>query len=91
MYIHVNTVVNISVRVDEKLKNKMERLGEVNWSEIIREAIRTRINQENQRNLAKAVLINEKIRKNAIKGYDSASIIREWRERQINKLDDLQE
>lgn len=81
MYIHVNTMVNISVRVDEKLKKEMEQLREVNWSKIIREAIRTRIDQEKQRNLAKAVLINEKIRKTATKGYDSTNVIREWRER----------
>ena len=80
MYIHVKTVANISVRVDNNLKKEMERLKEINWSEIIREAIRTRIDQENQRNLAKAVLINEQIRKYASKGYDSTQIIRQWRE-----------
>lgn len=81
MYIRVIKLVNISVRVDEKLKKEMEELKEVNWSEIIREAIRLRINQEEQKNLAKAVLLNEKIRKSAPKGYDSTNIIREWRER----------
>ena len=73
-------MVNISVRVDKALKKEMERLKEVNWSEIIREAIRARIDQEHQRNLAKAVLINEQIRKSAPQNYDSTTIIREWRE-----------
>ena len=82
MYIQeVKFVVNISVRVDDKLKKEMERLKQVNWSEVIRVAIKERLNQESQKNLAKAVLINEKIRKVAPKGYDSTSIIREWRDR----------
>ncbi len=73
-------MANISVRVDQELKKEMERLKDVNWSEIIREAIRTRITEEKQRNLAKAVLINEQIRKSAVEGYDSTLLIREWRD-----------
>lgn len=74
-------MVNISVRVDERMKKEMERLTQVNWSEVIRIAIKERLDQEKQKNLAKAVLINEKIRKKAPSGYDSARIIREWRDR----------
>ena len=74
-------MANISVRVDEKMKKEMERLKQVNWSEVIRVAIKERLDQEKQKNLAKAVLINEKIRKKAPKGYDSTRIIREWRDR----------
>ncbi len=73
-------MANISVRVDDKLKKEMEQLRQVNWSEIIREAIKSRVSQEKQRNLAKAVLINEKIRKTAPIGYDSTDVIREWRD-----------
>ncbi len=73
-------MANISVRIDEKMKKEMEQMRQVNWSEIIREAIRDRLNQEKQKNLAKAVLINERIRKKAPIGYDSTDIIREWRE-----------
>jgi Arc/MetJ-type ribon-helix-helix transcriptional regulator len=74
-------MVNISVRVDERMKKEMERLTQVNWSEVIRIAIKERLDQEKQKNLAKAVLINEKIRKKAPSGYDSTRIIREWRDR----------
>ncbi|MHA2247085.1 MAG: ribbon-helix-helix protein, CopG family [Candidatus Hodarchaeales archaeon] len=73
-------MANISVRIDEKMKKEMEQMRQVNWSEIIREAIRDRLNQEKQKNLAKAVLINERIRKKAPIGYDSTDIIRVWRE-----------
>lgn len=80
-------MVNISVRVDERMKKEMERLSEVNWSEVIRIAIKERLDQEKQKNLAKAVLINEKIRKKAPNGYDSTRIIREWRERKSQSTD----
>ncbi len=73
-------MVNISVRVDDDMKKKMENLKQVNWSEIIREAIKKRIDQESQKNLAKAVLYNEQIRKVAPKDYDSTEVIRKWRE-----------
>ncbi len=69
-------MANISVRVDDETKKEMEKLKQVNWSEIIREAIKNRIDQEFQNNLAKAVLSNEKIRKKAPEGYDSTNIIR---------------
>ncbi len=74
-------MANISVRVDEKMKKEMEQLKQVNWNEVIRTAIKERLNQEKQKNLAKAVLINEKIRKTAPEGYDSTKVIREWREK----------
>ena len=47
-------MANISVRIDEQMKKEMEQMRQVNWSEIIREAIKNRLNQEKQKNLAKA-------------------------------------
>ncbi|MHA1973195.1 MAG: hypothetical protein ACTSW1_09390 [Candidatus Hodarchaeales archaeon] len=73
-------MVNISVRIDEELKNEMEKLDEVNWSQVLRSAIRKRLTQEKEKNLAKAVLLNEKIRKIAPEGFDSTEIIRKWRD-----------
>lgn len=75
------TMVNISVRVDKSLKEEMDKKREVNWSEIIRKAIRMHLKERVDRNLAKAVLMNEQLRKKAPEGYDSANVIREWRER----------
>jgi Arc/MetJ-type ribon-helix-helix transcriptional regulator len=51
----------------------------VNWSEVIRESIRKKIEEENGRNIAEAVLLNEELRKPAPKGWDSAKVIRGWR------------
>ncbi len=70
----------ISVRVDEDLKKKMEKMKQVNWSEIVRKAIKEKIEQQGHKNIAKAVLINEEIRKRAPSEFDSTVIIRQWRE-----------
>ncbi len=69
----------ISVRVDRETKRKMDAYKHINWSEVIREAIREKIRSE-QRNLARAVLLNEKLRKKAPEGWDSTRMIRFWRE-----------
>jgi len=57
----------------------MKKLKHVNWSEVIRESIRKKIEEENGRNIAEAVLLNEKLRKPAPKGWDSVKVIRGWR------------
>ncbi len=71
----------ISVRVSDEIKKRMDRLKHINWSEVIRRAIIKTLEEEEGRNLARAVLLNEKIRKKAPKGWDSTEIIRYWRQR----------
>jgi metal-responsive CopG/Arc/MetJ family transcriptional regulator len=73
-------MVTFSIRIDSELKKKMDALKHLNWSEIIRNAIRTEIQKEREINKAKAVLLNEKIRKIAPKDFDSVDIIRKFRE-----------
>jgi Arc/MetJ-type ribon-helix-helix transcriptional regulator len=68
----------ITVKVDEELRERMKRLRYVNWSEVIRESIRKKIEEEDGRNIAEAVLLNERLRKAAPEGWDSAKLIREW-------------
>ncbi|MHA1490627.1 MAG: hypothetical protein ACTSRI_13345 [Promethearchaeota archaeon] len=70
----------ISVRIDLELKKKMDKLKHLNWSEIIRKAIKHEIQNEIEKNLAKAVLINEKIRKKAPEDFNSVDLIRSFRE-----------
>jgi len=58
----------------------MEKYKHINWSEVVRQAILKTLEKEEERNLAKAVLLNEK---NVIvpeEGYSSVEIIRKWRE-----------
>ncbi len=70
----------ISVRIDSKLKKMMESYKHINWSEIVRQAIAKKIQNEQKKNVARAVLINEKIRKKAPIHYDSTEIIRKFRD-----------
>jgi len=73
-------MINISVRIDPELKKKMDALKHLNWSEIIRKAIKLEIQNETETNKAKAVLLNEKIRKKAPDNFNSVEIIRKFRE-----------
>ena len=77
MYVHM---ANFSVRIDPELKKKMDSIKHLNWSEIIRKAIRSEIQNESEINKAKAVLLNEKIRKIAPENFNSVDIIRKFRE-----------
>jgi len=73
----------ISVRVDDELKKKMDKYKYINWSEIIRTEIVKIIERLEGRNLAEALLINEKLRRKST--TDTTKIIREWRERRYGK------
>jgi len=70
----------ISVRIDADLKKSMESLKHINWSEILRQAILKTIQNEKERDMARAVLLNDKIRKKAPEGFNSTDIIRDFRE-----------
>jgi len=70
----------ISVRVDTNLKKSMDSLSHINWSEILRQAIMKVIQNERERDIAKAVLLNDQVRKKAPKDFDSVRIIREFRD-----------
>jgi len=70
----------ISFRVSEDVKRRMDRLRHINWSEVLRQAILERLEVEESRNLARAVLLNER---NVIvpeEGWSSVEEIRKWRE-----------
>ena len=73
-------MTNFSVRIDPELKKKMDSFKHLNWSEIIRKAIKKEIKNEKEINKAKAVLLNEKIRKKAPENFNSLEIIRKFRE-----------
>ena len=54
----------------------MKRLTDVNWNNVVRNAIREKIEDTGWTNVALAVLINESIRIKPPKGYDSKEVIR---------------
>ncbi|MEM1509152.1 MAG: hypothetical protein QW291_00465 [Thermofilaceae archaeon] len=69
----------ITVRIDEETK-KMMRQIKINWSEFIRGAVRAKIEEEKRKNLAKALLLNEKLRKKSAGEPKAEDIIRTFRE-----------
>ncbi len=69
----------ITVRIDEETKRMMEQVR-INWSEFIRNAIREKVAEERRKNIAKAVLINEKIRKKSLGEARAEEIVRRFRD-----------
>ncbi|ABL77459.1 hypothetical protein [Thermofilum pendens] len=69
----------ITVRIDEETKRLMESV-KINWSEFIRRAIREKIAEERRKNLAKAVLINERVRKRSRGEEKAEDIVRRFRD-----------
>ena len=70
----------LSLRVDEKIKKSMDAHGNINWSEIMRDAVKDKLNNEREQNLALSILLMEQIRVKASKGaIDTTEIIRKFR------------
>ena len=76
----------ISVRVPKELREKMRKFSYVNWSEVIREAIKMRIEVEERRQRkVRAARDMDRIRNKILQlygttNYDSSEVIRYWRE-----------
>ncbi|AHC51975.1 VapB-type antitoxin [Sulfolobus acidocaldarius SUSAZ] len=81
----------ITVRIDDELKEKMDELSYINWSEVIRRSIISVIEEENKkrkRNFRKKD--SDRIKRASIKaeefsaylsGEKSEEKIREWRDK----------
>jgi hypothetical protein len=76
----------IMIRVDDQTREKMNKLSHVNWSRVLRDAIDKKLAEESSRNLAMAVLLNDKVKKRAPPGWDSVETIRYWREHRPKKM-----
>ncbi|MEM2902539.1 MAG: hypothetical protein QXO32_07425 [Candidatus Bathyarchaeia archaeon] len=72
-------MATLTVRIDEELRRKMKALSYVNWSDVVREAIKRKVREEERRDLAEAVLLNEQLRRKPPEGWNAAKVIREWR------------
>lgn len=71
----------ISIRVDSELKRRMEKKKDVNWSEVVRQALDRVLAGDEGQNLARAVLLNERNVVTPDEGYSSLRVIREGRGR----------
>jgi len=70
----------ISFRISNELKEKMKNIDHINWSDILRKAIEQAIENEAKKNLALAVLLNERFVLTPDEGWKSTEEIRRWRE-----------
>jgi len=79
----------VTVRVEDKLKSKMEKLRHVNWSEVIRSAIVQRITIEESLTarrsidvglLHKAIKDQDRLRAKSSEKWSGVEEIRKWRE-----------
>jgi predicted DNA-binding protein len=73
-------LVRTTITLPLSLKEKMDRLDE-NWSQVIREMIRQRIEEEGQTDMAEAVILNEKVKRSAPNNWSSLQVIKQWRRR----------
>jgi len=74
----------ITVRVDDRTKQMMSKIN-IKWSGVIRDAIKRRIEEERRKNLAKAVLLNERLMKKSRRGLKAEEIIRRFRDERYVK------
>ena len=77
----------VSFRISRSLKERMERLRHINWSEVVRRAIEEAVRREEsklrERDKARvraAVIRTDKLRR-LVPGWSSVEEIRRWRER----------
>ena len=78
--------VVVSFRIDKRLKERMDRLKHINWSEVVRRAIYETVVREEARarrrdpeRLRRAALKSEELSRR-VEGWDSVEAIRRWRE-----------
>ena len=54
---------------------------DANWSKEIREMISKRIEEEGSTDMAEAVILTERVKREAPKGWDALTVIKQWRKR----------
>ena len=73
-------MVRTSISIPRWMKEKMDRL-DINWSAFVRQAIGRKLEGYSESDRVEAILINERLRRKAPDGWDSARVIRTWRDR----------
>ena len=71
-------LVRTTITIPAWLKEKMSQV-DVNWSEAIREMVTERLEDEGQPDMAEAIILNERVRRPAPKGWSSLEVIKQWR------------
>jgi len=73
-------LVRTTITLPASLKEKMDQI-DANWSEEIREMIGQRIEEEGSTDMAEAVILTERVKREAPKGWDALTVIKQWRKR----------
>ncbi len=74
----LTAMANVTVSVPEELKKKMERTGDVNWSQVARQAFGEAVSK---REMLEAVQDINKLREETkTPGWSGAREIRKWRD-----------
>ena len=68
---------NVTIRVPEDLKRRMEEHGDVNWSEVARSAFEETIQRQEMRRAAEEI---KAMRNQSGPDWDGAAEIRRWRD-----------
>ena len=79
--------VVVSFRISRELKEKMDRLKYINWSEVVRRAIyevvvreEAKLRRKDTAKLKRAILKSEELSRK-VEGWSGVEEIRRWRER----------
>jgi len=77
----------MSIRVDREIRSRMADMGDVNWSEVVRQALRERIELEedlrrplNRKRALRAARGLGLLRQRSKSGFDSTEEVRNWRD-----------
>ena len=73
-------LVRTTITLPSSLKEKMAHTDE-NWSEVIREVLTRRFEEEGEADMAEAVILNERVRRPAPRDWSSLQVIKQWRRR----------
>jgi len=68
---------NITIRVPEELKGRMERFKNINWSEVARRAFEEAARREEMLSAAESI---KRLRMESVAEWDGAKEIRRWRD-----------
>jgi len=70
----------VTVRVDAETKAKMDRLKNLDWSQILRERISEILERDSRKNRMEAQRSMERLSRKSPPGWDSTAFIRKMRE-----------
>jgi len=77
MCVQVMCTSNVTIRVPEDLKRRMEEHRGVNWSEVARRAFEDTVQRQEMRKAAEEI---RELRKRSSPEWDGAAEIRRWRD-----------